>query len=79
MSCAVFLARQKLSAGITCAGGYVAARPLRFRTAQLDALSGEYTNPNDPDTPISFYTQDGKLILESERMVPTALTADFAH
>ena len=43
-------------------------------TSQLDALSGEYTDPSDPDTPISFYTQDGKLILESERMVPTALT-----
>ncbi len=43
-------------------------------TSQLDALSGEYTDPSDPDTPISFYTQDGKLILESERMVPTTLT-----
>jgi uncharacterized protein len=43
-------------------------------TPQLDALSGEYTDPSDPDTPISFYTQDGKLILESERMVPTMLT-----
>ncbi len=45
-----------------------------FPTSQLDALSGEYTDPSDPDTPISFYTQDEKLILESERMVPTALT-----
>jgi hypothetical protein len=43
-------------------------------TAQLEAISGEYTDPNEPDTPISFYTKDGKLILESERMVPTTLT-----
>ena len=42
--------------------------------AQLDALSGEYTHPSDPDTPISFYVQDGKLVMESERMVPTTLT-----
>ncbi|MGA8088586.1 MAG: CocE/NonD family hydrolase [Terracidiphilus sp.] len=41
--------------------------------ASLDALSGEYTNPNEPDTPISFYVQDGKLVVESEREVPTAL------
>ncbi len=43
-------------------------------SAQLEALSGEYTDPNEPDTPISFYTRDGKLMLESERMVPTALS-----
>ena len=40
----------------------------------LEALSGAYTNPDEPDTSISFYSQDGKLILESERMVPTTLT-----
>src|SRR5271157_4877601 len=40
---------------------------------QLVALSGEYTNPHEPDTPISFYVQDGKLIVESERNVPTEL------
>ena len=42
-------------------------------TSQLDALSGEYTDPNDPDTPISFYVRDGKLTIESERLVPTTL------
>ena len=41
--------------------------------AQLEALSGEYTNPIEPDTPLSFYVQDGKLMEESERMVPTEL------
>jgi putative CocE/NonD family hydrolase len=49
---------------------------------QLDALSGEYTNTSDPDTPISFYVQDGKLVFESERDVPTPLigtsTTEFA-
>jgi hypothetical protein len=43
-------------------------------SGQLEALSGEYTNSVEPDTPISFYVQDGKLIEESERMVPTELT-----
>jgi uncharacterized protein len=41
--------------------------------AQLDKLSGEYTDPQEPDTPLSFYAQDGKMIVESERMVPTTL------
>ena len=43
--------------------------------AQLEALSGEYTNPAEPDTPLSLYAKDGKLYVESERMVPAALTA----
>jgi uncharacterized protein len=42
-------------------------------TAQLDALSGEYTDPVEPDTPLSFYVRDGKLVVESERLVPTEL------
>jgi putative CocE/NonD family hydrolase len=42
-------------------------------TAQLEALSGEYTNAAEPDTPMSFYAQDGKLFAESERHVPTEL------
>jgi len=40
---------------------------------QLDALSGEYVDPNDPDPPISFYAQNGKLVYESERRVPIDL------
>ena len=43
--------------------------------AQLQALSGEYTNPAEPDTPWSFYPQNGKLVWESERRVPTELKA----
>ncbi len=38
-------------------------------------MSGEYTDPNDPDTPVSFYVKDGKLVAESERLVPTELKA----
>ncbi|MGB9406661.1 MAG: CocE/NonD family hydrolase [Terracidiphilus sp.] len=41
--------------------------------AQLEALAGEYTSPNEPDTPVSFYIQAGKLVFESERNVPTEL------
>ncbi|WP_348264374.1 CocE/NonD family hydrolase [Telmatobacter sp. DSM 110680] len=42
-------------------------------SAQLAGLSGEYTDAADPDTPVSFYVENGKLVVESERMVPTAL------
>ncbi len=42
---------------------------------RLEALAGEYTDPNEPDTPLSFYVQDGKLFYESERRVPTELKA----
>jgi len=43
--------------------------------AQLQAFSGEYTDSNDPDLPVSFYVQDGKLTFESDRLVPTELKA----
>jgi uncharacterized protein len=39
----------------------------------LESLAGEYTDPYEPDTPISFYVQNGKLTMESERNVPTEL------
>jgi putative CocE/NonD family hydrolase len=41
----------------------------------LEALAGEYIDPNEPDTPLSFLAQDGKLVSESERQVPTELKA----
>jgi uncharacterized protein len=41
--------------------------------AQLEALAGEYTIQADPDTPVSFYVRDGKLVFEYERHVPTEL------
>jgi putative CocE/NonD family hydrolase len=40
---------------------------------KLEALSGEYTAAVEPDTPLSFYVQDGKLACESERRVPIEL------
>ena len=42
-------------------------------SASLDALAGEYTDPTDPDTPLSFYVKDGKLVGESERRIPTEM------
>jgi predicted acyl esterase len=46
--------------------------------AQLDALSGEYTDASEPDTPLSFYAENGKLVMESERMVPLILNQNSA-
>jgi hypothetical protein len=40
---------------------------------QLEALTGEYTDLVEPDTPLSVYVLNGKLYLESERIVPTEL------
>jgi putative CocE/NonD family hydrolase len=39
----------------------------------LDAFAGEYTDPVEPDVPLSFYLEGGKLVVESERLVPTEL------
>ena len=39
----------------------------------LTAFSGKFVIPDDPDTPLSVYPQDGKLVVESSRMVPTTL------
>jgi putative CocE/NonD family hydrolase len=46
--------------------------------AQLETLSGEYTNAVEPDTPLSVYAQDGKLFVETERNAPVELTPDSA-
>jgi uncharacterized protein len=54
-----------------------AARPQNAApgSVSLDAISGEYTDPIEPDTPLSFYMKDGKLYVESERMIPSVLQA----
>ena len=39
----------------------------------LDAFAGEYTIPGQPGNAFTFYVQDGKLTLESERSVPEQL------
>ena len=44
-------------------------------SAQLEALAGEYTNTSEPDVPLSFYVQGGKLFVESERNVPEEFKA----
>jgi hypothetical protein len=46
--------------------------------AQLEALSGEYTDSIEPDTPLSFYVRDGKLVVETERNVPVELKPNSA-
>ncbi len=42
-------------------------------SANLEAFAGEYTDSADPGESYSFYVQDGKLTIESERWVPTVL------
>ena len=41
--------------------------------ASLDKFSGEYTDPSEPDTPLSFFVRGGKLTVESDRRVPSEL------
>ncbi len=54
-------------------------------SAPLDAFAGEYTLPGQPGNAYSFYVQDGKLTLESERSMPeqlkqtSATVFSFAH
>jgi predicted acyl esterase len=48
-------------------------QPAAAATLPLAAFSGEYTDPLEPDTPLSFYVRNDKLIIESERGVPTEL------
>jgi putative CocE/NonD family hydrolase len=50
--------------------------------AQIQNYSGEFTDLSDPDTPCDIYAEDGKLLVESDRLVPTQLlpgkTNEFA-
>jgi putative CocE/NonD family hydrolase len=43
--------------------------------AALEVLAGEYTSAGEPDTPMSVYVENGKLVTESERAVPVELKA----
>lgn len=47
-------------------------------TSPLDTIAGEYTDAQEPDTPLSFYAKEGRLYVESERRVPIPLAADSA-
>jgi hypothetical protein len=68
---ALGFAAQCVCLPVAAAARHAAAEP----AAQLEKLSGKYTNAPEPDTPLSFYVQNGRLVVESERMVPTELRA----
>jgi len=53
----------------------VALRAQAPTAAQLQNYSGEYTDPTDPDSHYDVYVDIGKLMIESERLVPTQLLA----
>ena len=66
-----------LAAVLSCALTAAAQNQPAFTPTadQMAAVSGEYTDAADPDVPLSFYTRDGRLYVESYRSVPTELTA----
>ena len=66
--CAVLFCSAYLQAAQTpAADTHALANP------DVEALSGEYTNDADPDTPLSFYPSHGKLVVESEHYIPEEL------
>ena len=69
------VATAALCAGLFASGFALASQPQTSAQAapQLDKLSGEYTGTAEPDLPLSFYAENGKLIIESENAVPIAL------
>ena len=69
----LFLANPILAAPIPATSARPDDKAGAPTTSQLEALTGEYTNPTEPDTPLSFYIVDGKLMVESERRVPTEM------
>jgi putative CocE/NonD family hydrolase len=62
-----------------CSAPLAARQDVEKSHAGLEALSGEYTNPAEPDTPVSFYPRNGKLMIESERLIPVAMKAVSAR
>jgi len=76
------LLRSSIAAAVVClalipcalAAGRVPAAALAPAAAALENFTGEYTDPVEPDTPLSFYVQNGRLVSESDRSVPTELT-----
>ena len=73
-SCAIALVCLSLSF-LPSATISVAHAAQEVSVAALQNLAGEYTDAEEPDTPLSFYVQNGKLVVESERRVPTELKA----
>ncbi len=53
---------------------FILVTALHAQQPALSVLSGEFTDPSDPAVPMSLYAENGKLFVESERLVPTELT-----
>jgi hypothetical protein len=70
--CAILLCSASAVAGLQpqSSGTSAGTDAQTVSPTQLEALSGEYTDSADPDTPLSFYVQEGKLYVESVRNVP---------
>jgi uncharacterized protein len=68
---ALFLGIQAFSGTCLAAAALQAAAPAPANP--LVAFSGEYTSPVEPDTEYDIYVQDGNLMIESERFIPTPL------
>ena len=64
-----------VSCAALCAAQSVPPAP---SSQALDPLAGEYADPAEPDSPLDIYVQDGKLVVESDRFLPNALTAQSA-
>ena len=47
----------------------------RSHSGKLGTFAGAYADSAEPDTPLSFYSQKGALVMESERQMPTVLHA----
>ncbi len=60
---------------LTCSPACFGARhgSAQASASSLQALAGEYTDPAEPDSPMTFSAQNGKLVMESERTVPAEL------
>ena len=74
----IFPAALLLAASVVCLAARKPApvaveQAVAVSAEQLQALQGEYTNSEEPDTPLSVYVQNGSLICESERRVPAVL------
>jgi putative CocE/NonD family hydrolase len=66
-------------ASLSVVPGYTQTAPQETKAVlpsnhQLMVLVGEYTNPDEPDTPLSVTWLEGHLFIESERRVTAGLT-----
>ncbi len=54
---------------------FIAPTAWAWKPKEMKVIVGAYAEGAEPDTPLSFYAQDGKLWVESERQMPIALKA----